>query len=329
MRIFRKDILEIDDNQRKNINQFIEENNGLIFHETKFNEIVSESFDTSLSFLLAYKNNKLAGICPMHTIKNGILNLTYSNPAIFEVPYGGWVFDNEQISIQHLLNQINPSFNEHLTYWSNIQIKGNSNEYYNLAFSSHQTAVIDLSPDEDTIWEGVINSKRRNMIRKALKSGVKIRSYGAEGFESYYPLMTAMHDKASLKTKPVTYYENVLQNYFAKKQAIIFLSEINREVISGVILIGNKYIVHYWQGASKRDAPNLGQNELLQWEAIKWAKHNGSKYYDLCVVEKERLPNIAIFKLGFSKDIVPFYHISKKPLSFRILSKLQRCFLRR
>jgi len=237
MRIFRKDILEIDDNQRKNINQFIEENNGLIFHETKFNEIVSESFDTSLSFLLAYKNNKLAGICPMHTIKNGILNLTYSNPAIFEVPYGGWVFDNEQISIQHLLNQINPSFNEHLTYWSNIQIKGNSNEYYNLAFSSHQTAVIDLSPDEDTIWEGVINSKRRNMIRKALKSGVKIRSYGAEGFESYYPLMTAMHDKASLKTKPVTYYEKCPAKItLRKKQAIIFLSEINREVISGVNL---------------------------------------------------------------------------------------------
>lgn len=91
-----------------------------------------------------------------------------------------------------------------------LQFKEDSKEYDNLAFSSHQTAVIDLSPDEDTIWKGVINSKRRNMIRKALKSGVKIRLCGPEGFELYYPLMTDMHDKANLETKPVSYYENVL-----------------------------------------------------------------------------------------------------------------------
>lgn len=326
VRIFRKNISEIDENQRKDINQFIEENNGLIFHETKFNEIVSESFDTGLSYLVAYKNGELAGICPMHTIKKGFLKLTYSNPAIFEVPYGGWVFDKERITTQQLLDKTKPSFNEYLTYWSNIQIKEDSNEYDNLNFSSHQTAIIDLSPDEDTIWKDIINSKRRNMIRKALKSGVKIRLCGAEGFESYYPLMTDMHDKANLETKPVAYYENILYHYFAKKQAAIFLAEINSKVISGVILIGNKYIMHYWQGASRRDAPNLGQNELLQWEAIKWAKHNGGKYYDLCVVEQERLPHIARFKLGFSKNIVPFYHLSRRPISFRIISGLQKGF---
>lgn len=329
MRIIRKKISEIDSKESSKINQFIEENKGLIFHETKFNEIVSGSFNTNLSYLLAYENNKLAGICPMHTIKKGFLNLTYSNPAIFEVPYGGWVFDNKQVSIQHLLNQTNPSFNEHLTYWSNIQIKEDSDGYDNLAFTSHQTAVIDLSPDEDTIWKGVINSKRRNMIRKALKSEVKVKLYGAEGFESYYPLMADMHDKANLETKPVSYYENVLHNYFVKKQAVIFLAKMNSKVISGVILLGNKNVMHYWQGASKKDGPNLGQNELLQWEAIKWAKDNGSKYYDLCVVEKERLPNIARFKLGFSKNIVPFYLLNMKPISFRILSRLQRCFLRK
>ena len=81
MRIFRKNISEIDEKQCEDINQLIEENNGLIFHETKFNEIVSGSFNTSLSYLLAYENNKLAGICPMHTMKKAFLKLTYSNPA--------------------------------------------------------------------------------------------------------------------------------------------------------------------------------------------------------------------------------------------------------
>lgn len=140
--------------------------------------------------------------------------------------------------------------------------------------------------------------------------------------------MTDMHNKSGLKSKPETYYRDIMDIYFKKKQAVILLAEKDNEVISGIILIGNKYIMHYWQGASKKGVPNLGQGELLQWEAIKRAKQNRCHYYDLCVVEKERLPNIAIFKLGFSKNIVPFYHLTKKPMSFRILSRIQRCFIR-
>jgi len=325
MRIFRKDISKIGENQCKEIDQFIEENDGLIFHETKFNEIVSGSFNTNLSYLLAYENNKLAGICPMHSVKKGFIKLTYSNPAIFEVPYGGWVFNDKLVSIQHLLNQTNPLFNECLIYWSNIQIKEDSIKYNDLDFSSHQTAIIDLSAAEDSIWMDIINSNKRNKIRKALKYEVEIRTCGSEGFELYYPLLTDMHKKANLKTTPVSYYVNVLDTYFAKNRAAIFLAAINSKVISGKIVIGNKYIMHSWQTASKRDAPNMGQSELLQWEAVKWAKHNGSKYYDLCVVEQERLPHIARFKLGFSKNIVPYYNLSNRPLSFRLMSKLQRC----
>jgi len=62
---------------------------------------------------------------------------------------------------------------------------------------------------------------------------------------------------------------------------------------------------------------------------MKWAKQSGAKYYDLCVVEPERLPNIARFKLGFSKNIVPFYYLTKRPFIFRILSRIQRIISQR
>jgi len=136
--------------------------------------------------------------------------------------------------------------------------------------------------------------------------------------------MRELHEKMDLKMKSKKYYENILKTYFRKNQAIILLAEKNGDILSGVILIGNKNVMHYWQGASKRNVENLGQGELLQWEAIKWAKENGSQYYDLCVVEKDRLPNIAKFKLGFSKDIKPFYNISIRPLTFRILNRMNK-----
>jgi len=329
MKVIRKNISEIDNRERREIDKLIENNCGLIFHEIEFNKIVSESFNTELSYFIAYNNfNKIIGICPLHTIKKGLVKLTYSNPTIFEVPYGGWVFDKSEVSIYELIKQMKIGFNESLIYWSNIQIEEDIYKDNILKIFPHQTAIVDLSLEEDTIWKNIIHSKRRNMIRKALKSGINIKSYGVEGFDLYYPLMIDMHNKIGLKSKPNNFYRNALDIYFKKKQTIIFLAEKDNETISGIILIGNKNVMHYWQGASKKGVPNLGQGELLQWEAIKWAKKSGSQYYDLCVVEPERLPYIARFKLSFSKNIVPFYHFSKKPITYRVLSRMQRCFIR-
>jgi len=54
----------------------------------------------------------------------------------------------------------------------------------------------------------------------------------------------------------------------------------------------------------------------------------GVQYYDLCVIEPERLPHIAQFKMGFTKELIPFYCISKKSLYFRVINKLQNVFFK-
>ena len=131
MKIIRKNIFEIDNKERIEIDKLIESNFGLIFHEVEFNRIVSESFTTELSYFIAYNDkNQMVGICPLHTIKKGLVKTTYSNPAIFEVPYGGWVFDKNEISISELINKMKVGLNETIIYSSNIQI--DDSEYKNL-----------------------------------------------------------------------------------------------------------------------------------------------------------------------------------------------------
>jgi hypothetical protein len=325
MKIVRENINETKILKLEEMNQFIKLNRGLIFHEVEFNKIVSEVFNTKLSYLIALNSgDQIIGICPLHTIEKRLLKLTYSNPTIFEIPYGGWIFDGRLLAINQLLKQTKLSYNESLIYWSNIQIKEDIYKGNIVGAHHRQTAVIDLSLTEEDTWKAIIHSKRRNMIRKALKSAIKIKFYGSEGFDLYYPLMKETQKKIGEKTKPKKFYKIVLETYFKKKQTIILLAERNGEFISGIILIGNKYVMHYWQGASKMNVPNLGQGELLQWEAIKWSKQNGCNYYDLCVIEKERLPHIAKFKLGFSKKLVSFYYISKRPITFKVLNVLSR-----
>ena len=116
-------------------------------------------------------------------------------------------------------------------------------------------------------------------------------------------------------------------SYYERNKIKVFAAKHKDEYISAVLNIGNKNMIHAWIAGRINNIPkNLYQNELLWWESIKWAKEIGSRYYDLCVVEKERLPNIAKFKLGFSKTLIPFYHITKRPKSFKILNRIQKWF---
>jgi lipid II:glycine glycyltransferase (peptidoglycan interpeptide bridge formation enzyme) len=240
------------------------------------------------------------------------------------VPYGGWVFNENETGFENLWRSMSFAPFESFTYWTSFLY--DLPESLNKISRKSETGIIDLSPTIDELWQNCVHSKRRNMIRKAEKTGIVIRNYGKEGLKDYHGLMVAMRKKAGLKEVSSEYYDKIISEYFPDK-ALILIAFLNEQPVSGIILLGNNNVMHYWQGASVSDSPNLGQGELLQWEAIKWAKNQGIRFYDLCVIEPMRLPQIATFKLGFTQVQVPFYCITKKSLTFRIMNKIQKVFM--
>jgi hypothetical protein len=324
MKVIRKSISQLNVNDKLEIDQFINSHEGLIFHSTKFNEIASATFDTDLSYFLAYVDKKMVGICPIHSVKKGLLRITYSNNGSFEIPYGGWVFYDKFTSIQSLWNKLPIRLNESITYWSSF-MKGIP-EKLKKKGKKFQTGLINLNISEKELFNNVIHSKRRNMIRKAEKTDIIIRKFGDEGLPIYFNLLQGMHKKAGFPHHTLDYYEKILSTYYAIGNALLMIAFHEEKPLAGVILVGNKNVMHYWQGASMSDTPNFGQGELLQWEAIKWTMEQGAMYYDLCVVEPERLPHIALFKMGFTKEILPFYCIHKNRIFFKILNKIQNVF---
>src|ERR1035437_2815428 len=179
MKVIRKSINEISESEKNEINNFIELNEGLIFHETKFNEIASETFNTDFYYFLAFIQLRLVGICPVHSIKRGILINSYSNNGSFEIPYGGWVFDDKFTNFQSLWNNLPIRINESLTYWSSFM--KDIPEMLKKEGKKFQTGLVNLNNSEKELFDNVIHSKRRNMIRKAEKSDITIEKYGAEG----------------------------------------------------------------------------------------------------------------------------------------------------
>ena len=214
------------------------------------------------------------------------------------------------------------AFNESISYWTSLFSSNTEVSLYQHTHKKYATALVELAKTEQEIWQGQIHSKRRNMVRKAEKSSIRIEQFGFDNLDIWYSLLLDMNMKTGIHSQIKIFYEKILKRYHPSK-CVILLALLGDEVIAGNMLIGNRNVIHYWQGASKFGVGNYGQGELLQWEGIRWAKSLRSQYYDMCVIEQERLPYIAQFKMGFSKELVPFYCIVKKSFTFRLLNKLQ------
>ena len=325
MRVVRKKLSDLSSDEIQQIEHFLENNYCTVFHEMKFNKIIEEIFKTEFSYYIAYSNDgRLIALCPSHSIKDGLLTMNYSNPAMYEVPYGGWVYDRNETSLLELMNQMKLPFNEALTYWSFPQIDSNNYIQVNKKIR-FQTAIIDLTLSIDDIRYKYVSRNTRHNINRASRKGIEIEELNPNNFDIFTTLCNSLKDSVGLKTHPSDYYKKVFNYYYAKNSTSAFVSILNGKYISSIMTIGNKKMMHAWVAGRVKNLPkHLCQNHFLLWETIKWAKKSGSRYYDLCIVEPERLPNIANFKLGFSREMVPFYCITRRNLLYRLLSRVRR-----
>lgn len=311
----KKFLIVPDEIQKKQISKVIEENNGSVFHDVSLNEIVASQFNTDL-FYLVDNPDDISVLSPVHMERLGFGMKRYHFKPLFDIPYAGFVG-------KHFIdyNNFSIGYFESISYVGFPYKKDFNVDTANIRIG--ETAMVDLSLDEDEIFAKVIHSKRRNMIRKALKEGITIKSFfSAEGLNYFWPILRPLHDKLEYKHLSFEYYKNILQRYSSGKQAFILIAFKNDVVISGVFIFGNKNYMHYYKGASVFGVKNEGQGELLQWEAIKLSKSIGAKYYDLCNLNKERLPEIYRFKTGISSKIYQYPIYSKNSIGFKVVNRL-------
>ena len=321
MRIIRKSITELTRFQKKEIDEFIDQNNGLIFHGTKFNEIASEAFNSHLSYFLAYDGNKLIGVCPVHSIKRGILTDSYSNNGSFEIPYGGWVYEKAAFNFKIVNKKTKLKFNENLTMFTSFF---HSDGLENNRLKTFQTALINLRLSEEDILSKIVSANTRHNIRRAPKKGVRIIEITdiLVFIKLYGTLKNAINRKVEKENQK--FIEQIFSEYYRESKIFILGAVYREEIISTVLCVGNRNVFHAYIAGRIAELPkNIYQNERLWWHCILHAKYLGANSFDLCVIQPELLPHIAQFKMGFTKELTPFYCLIKKPLSFKVLNKIQ------
>lgn len=300
--------------QSKTILNLINEKNGSVFHEVDLNKTVSEEFNSDLYYLVDNPQN-IQNFTPVHITQQKKVLKRYELKPLYDIPYAGFLDDSEidfsKISCGSSESIVYNGFPKIAIAKENISIN-----------RVGETCYVDLNLDEDEIFSTVIHSKRRNMIRKADKSGVIVKTYfTSEGLDYFWPLLSILHDKLNYNHLKKTYYKKIIDFYGPKKQAFITIAFQEEKPISGVFVLGNKNYMMYYKGASSFEVKNIGQGERLQWEAIKVSKSLGTKYYDLGNLQQEALPAIYKFKTGISSNIVNYHVFSYHGNSYKLVNK--------
>lgn len=319
MIISRIDDSSIDASALQAIEKLLDENPSTFFHEPGFNRIVQQAFHTDLFYLLGFEDGELVAFCPVHGApERNILYRLYSPHPLTAVPYGGWVFSNT-VRPESLKPKLGSR--EAMVFRSfplSLPVPTGKGFRVQELF----TPVIDLSQDEDILWKNSLNRNRRRKINEARKRGVAVVEADEDTFSAFADVVREMEIRAGLTPIPVTYYRDIW-SYATRRGRGTCLLAIDPEgkVLSSLFVVSNQYLCHNWVGARSPQSPNWGHFDLLHWGAILWAKKQGNRYYDLCTIDETALPEIAQFKLGFSKHVETYQEIVIKPFIFKCLNK--------
>lgn len=303
------------------VSEFLKNNFSSPTHWPDWNLVISKYFSTNFYYLLLFNRNELIGICPIHEVKKLFLENLFSGQFLYN-PYGGWILNQKTLKNVYDLHFINQfSF---LQVFSLPQITEFELGNLNKDLIYFKTLIIDLNKNIEQIWHECIDSKRRNMIRKAEKNNIKIEIIKNKFSDDWYNLYAESNKNYKLQILSKSFFDNLFDS--ASNITFLILNAYYLDqIISSSVIVLDKFYAIYWLGNNSKQF-NLGQSELIQWIAIKKAKEMGCKYYDLCYIEKDRLPHIYEFKKGFANWEVDIPLFVSKSLAYKIINKLTNVF---
>lgn len=181
------------------------------------------------------------------------------------------------------------------------------------------TVYLDLSKGIEAIWKEDIKSKNRNMIRKAEKNGLKVRI--SEDYETFKKIYDSTMNK--VYADGYYYFSGNYFNMIKNNNNYILLSVYKDDlVIASAIFIGYGDYFHYHLSGSLKEYLDYAPNNILLWEAIRYACEKGYKkmHFGGGLTDSSE-DKLFKFKSSFSKDTADFY-IGKRVHNKEIYNKI-------
>jgi lipid II:glycine glycyltransferase (peptidoglycan interpeptide bridge formation enzyme) len=200
-----------------------------------------------------------------------------------------------------------------------------------------RTIVIDLQPTEEQILASMKQKTRYN-IRLAERHGVQVHPNA--DLEGFYQMMQTTAQRDGFALHSAEYYRRAYGIFEPRGQAVLLEAFLDEKPLAFLMVFLQHERAWYFYGASDDEKRNLMPTYLLQWEAIRWAKANGAKTYDLWGIPDEDealleeqftsrsdgLWGVYRFKRGFGGQVMrsaPAFIRVYRPLLYRAYKMMQ------
>lgn len=184
---------------------------------------------------------------------------------------------------------------------------------------NRKTVWLDLAPTINEIWMSQISTQNRNTIRKCQKNNLSVQI--SDDYDEFMEIYAETMDK--VKADSFYLFQKKYYNLIKENENYVLLNvKENGRTIAAAIFMGFGEYFHYHLSGSRKEALKLSPNNLLLWEAIRYAKeHHYKKMHFGGGLSDSTNDNLFRFKNKFSKEYGDFY-IGKRVHNAEIYRKL-------
>ncbi len=293
-----------------------------IFHTWEWLKIVEKHTKTKLYPIIGFKGTNPIGIFPVFYQKKGFFRSVLSPPTGAGVLYlGPLIIDYENMkqgrkesTLFELLTATDKFIFSELNA-KYIKIRSpprllDSRPFIWAGYTTDPayTFTLNLTKNLDSLRDGFDKEFRRN-IDRTLERGVSVEEGSMQDLDLLYSSVSRRLNRKGVGLNiPKDYLHELFQHFFPQNLRI-FIAKYKGEKIGGIVLICYNNTVSAWIGSPKTDLPSIYPNDLIHWEAIKWAKRNGFKFYDIMDTGFDR--NLSAYKMQLNPDLSIWFLATK------------------
>ncbi|MDD2540598.1 MAG: FemAB family PEP-CTERM system-associated protein [Desulfuromonadaceae bacterium] len=244
------------------------------YHQYGWRKVVEKSFGHRTMYLAATDcHNEICGILPYVQMKSRMFGSFLVSLPFFN--YGGLLVSDDSAAAM-LLNASRKMLSG--TGVGHIELRHTKMCAEVKATKQNKvTMLLDLKRSEEEQWSG-LDAKVRNQVRKAEKSGLKTVVGGSDLLDGFYEVFCRNMRDLGTPVYGRNFFSNVLEE-FPDTTRILSVTQDGKTIASALLTWYKDTLEVPW-ASSNRDFRSLCPNNLLYWEAIRFAIGMGARTFD-------------------------------------------------
>ena len=267
------------------------------FHGAAWARVLTETYDYAPVYLVKRRAGKVSGVLPLMEVDSWLtgrrgVGLPFTDECE-PLCADGETFQGLFQSALKLGRERG---------WKYVECRGGESFFSGAPASLvHYTHCLKLSGTEAQQFAGLDGSVRR-AIRKAENAGLKVEvSRELAAVKVFYSLLVKTRKRHGLPPQPFRLFRNIFRHILSQNMGVVIVARSGHTPVGAAVYFqwGDQAIYKY--GASDERFQHLRGNNLVMWEAIKWATQQGLASLHLGRTSLGN-PGLRKFKLGWGAE---------------------------